>query len=176
MLLENLPNTQICPEDLGSTERQLRNSDLTMTYWIMLSGFCTAIVVFFTEVTLAVCHFDQWIATWMSCAIFQIMFKCLNARLHYRDEHAPFQRQFQNKWSKPSSNVTPPPSYATLFHRNQTNVWTSSSMNKSMDSSGGVQQYINGRNYMVFRNDDGEARLVPLRTPSAALFQYAYTK
>lgn len=52
MLLEGLPNTEICPLDLGSNERQLRNSDLLMTYWIMGGGFCTAGVIFFTEVRL----------------------------------------------------------------------------------------------------------------------------
>lgn len=50
LLLDRLPNAEICPQDLGGTERQLRNSDLTMTYWIMLAGFSTAVVVFFTEV------------------------------------------------------------------------------------------------------------------------------
>lgn len=50
MLTENLPNTEICPQNLGGTERQLRNADLTMTYWIMAAGFATSVVVFFTEV------------------------------------------------------------------------------------------------------------------------------
>lgn len=52
MLGENLTNAEICPQNLGGTERQLRNSDLSMTYWIMLSGFCTSVVIFFTEVLL----------------------------------------------------------------------------------------------------------------------------
>lgn len=51
MLGENLTNAEICPQNLGGTERQLRNSDLSMTYWIMLTGFCTSIVIFFTEVS-----------------------------------------------------------------------------------------------------------------------------
>lgn len=50
MLSENLTSAEICPQNLGGTERQLRNSDLSMTYWIMLAGFCTAAVIFFTEV------------------------------------------------------------------------------------------------------------------------------
>ena len=50
MLMEGLPNTQICPQNLGSTERQLRNADLMMTYYVMITGFCTASVVFITEV------------------------------------------------------------------------------------------------------------------------------
>lgn len=50
MLLEGLPKAKICPQDLGGTERQLRNSDLWMTYMVMLTGFCTGLVVFVTEV------------------------------------------------------------------------------------------------------------------------------
>lgn len=49
-LLENLPKAEICPQNLGGTERQLKNRDLTMTYLVMLTGFGTAIVVFVTEV------------------------------------------------------------------------------------------------------------------------------
>lgn len=113
----------------------------------------------------------------MICSIlFQVICKYLNARLHYRDTNLQIHQSFRNKLNKSNVNVTPPPSYATLFNRSRNKVWTSDSLTKSVDSSGGVQQYINGRNYMVFKNEEGEPRLVPLRTPSAALFQYAYTK
>lgn len=50
MLWENLPKAEICPQNLGGTERQLRNGDLLMTYQIMLAGFGTGLAVFFTEV------------------------------------------------------------------------------------------------------------------------------
>lgn len=50
MIWENLPNAEICPQNLATTERQLRNGDLLMTYQIMIAGFCTSVVVFFTEV------------------------------------------------------------------------------------------------------------------------------
>lgn len=49
-LLENLPKAQICPQNLGGTERQLKNRDLIMTYLVMLTGFATAIAVFLSEV------------------------------------------------------------------------------------------------------------------------------
>lgn len=54
MLAENLTKAEICPQNLGGLERQLRNSDLKLTYWIMLGGFCTGTVIFFTEVSLPV--------------------------------------------------------------------------------------------------------------------------
>lgn len=85
---------------------------------------------------------------------------------------ATFNKRFNSKST--ISNVTPPPAYATLFNRNK--IFTTDDYFKSVDMNGGVKQVINGRNYMVFRNSDGEPRLVPLRTPSAALFQYTYTK
>jgi len=46
---KDLPSAEICPQDLGGTERQLRNGDLMMTYYIMLAGFATALAVFSTE-------------------------------------------------------------------------------------------------------------------------------
>lgn len=47
----------------------------------------------------------------------------------------------------------------------------------TIDLNGGRRETINGRSYMVYRNNEtGEPKLVPLRTPSAALFQYTYTK
>lgn len=50
MLLDGLPKAEICPNNLGGTERQLRNGDLMMTYYVMITGFSTSIVVFGTEV------------------------------------------------------------------------------------------------------------------------------
>lgn len=49
-LLENIPGMEICPPSLKGTERQLRNGDLIMTYYVMIAGFCTSIAVFFSEV------------------------------------------------------------------------------------------------------------------------------
>lgn len=94
--------------------------------------------------------------------------------MYHRNNNIQFNNN-RDKFIKAPSSVTPPPSYATLFHRSRkAPVWTST--NNEIDRSSGVQQNINGRNYLVFRTDFGEPRLVPLRTPSAALFQYAYTK
>lgn len=109
---------------------------------------------------------------------FQIVFKLLNRRLNYEHlklQSSSFNAKFSSKATKNISNVTPPPSYATLFNRNK--IFTTDDYIKSFDVNSGTKRVINGRNYMVFRNNDGEQRLVPMmRTPSAALFQYAYTK
>ncbi|XP_047004051.1 ionotropic receptor 93a [Schistocerca americana] len=50
LLRKDLPQIEICPLDLGSKERQLRNSDLYMTYMIVVTGFCAATVAFFGEI------------------------------------------------------------------------------------------------------------------------------
>ncbi|KAK3927640.1 Glutamate receptor ionotropic, kainate 4 [Frankliniella fusca] len=44
-----LPLNQICPLDLGSKERTLRNNDLYSTYAVIGSGFVAAIVAFVSE-------------------------------------------------------------------------------------------------------------------------------
>lgn len=81
---------------------------------------------------------------------------------------------FNERFQSDPTNVTPPPSYGTLFNRNK--IYTTNEYIKQYEMNGGVKQVINGRPYVVFRNSDGEPRLVPIRTPSAALFQYAFTK
>lgn len=62
MLLENLPHAEICPQNLGSQERQLRNGDLWMTYQIMMGGFGTGFIIFITEVG-SVSHIIYYIET-----------------------------------------------------------------------------------------------------------------
>lgn len=75
--------------------------------------------------------------------------------------------------SDPFKSVTPPPSYATLFNQSRSNnIWTTHQLQAKDD--GGVHKFINGRQYKVVKAANGEQRLIPLRTPSAALFQYSY--
>ena len=45
-----LPKAEICPQNLGSTERQLRLNDLFTTYVSMMVGFGSALAVFLIEV------------------------------------------------------------------------------------------------------------------------------
>ncbi|KAL0839781.1 hypothetical protein ABMA28_016419 [Loxostege sticticalis] len=46
----DLPSTKICPLDLQSKDRQLLNSDLYMTYMIMVTGLSAAVAVFIGEI------------------------------------------------------------------------------------------------------------------------------
>lgn len=94
MLSENLPNTEICPQNLGGTERQLRNADLTMTYWIIAAGFCTSMVVFFTEVSklYSIKCWKLWLIKWFSSLVltqidFLQMFECTIVGVWPDDTH-----------------------------------------------------------------------------------------
>lgn len=104
--------------------------------------------------------------------LFQIIFRFLNDRL--MKDHGEMKSSFNQRFQGDSKIVTPPPSYGTLFNRST--IFTTNEYIKQYEKNGGVKQVINGRPYIVFRNSDGEPRLVPIRTPSAALFQYAFTE
>lgn len=105
----------------------------------------------------------------------QIIFKFIMRHCNHTTVR-PFKK------GDPFKSVTPPPSYATIFNQSRkNNIWTTHNLPKN-DGGGifgggqqGIQKYINGRQYKVVRALNGEERLIPLRTPSAALFQYSYT-
>lgn len=89
-----------------------------------------------------------------------------------------------------ATNVSPPPPYGELFNRNRFMTGsdlfygqnpsqfspesTTEDNNSNNASSMKNRKVINGRDYMVVR-EQGMSRLVPMRVPSAALFQYSYT-
>lgn len=145
MLLENLPNAEICPQNLAGTERQLKNGDLLMTYYIMLTGFCTAFVVFVSEV----------------------FFKYLN----FKNTKKIVESKNRKIGKITTMLQSPPPPYASLFERNAKNPFLGNDYNEKNYK----RQQINGREYYVVKSNDGENRLIPVRAPSAALFQYSYT-
>lgn len=66
------------------------------------------------------------------------------------------------------AGFSPPPPYGAIFVNGKA---------KNFDESNGQGQMktINGRNYTVVKDTNGSSQLVPMRTPSAALFQYAYS-
>ena len=66
------------------------------------------------------------------------------------------------------AGFSPPPPYGAIFVNGKA---------KNFDESNGQGQMktINGRNYTVVKDNNGSSQLVPMRTPSAALFQYTYS-
>ncbi|XP_060530538.1 glutamate receptor U1 [Cylas formicarius] len=103
---EFLPDTVICPLNLGNKERRLRNSDLTMTYNIVGGGLIVATITFALE--FAVHSYKR-----NGCC-------CRDPKDgHQRPEkitgHFPKGNGLETKW------VSPPPSYHTLFNDNYAN-------------------------------------------------------
>ncbi|KAL5290263.1 RNF10 family protein [Megaselia abdita] len=165
---KDVPNAEICPLNLGGTERQLRITDLMMTFYIMVVGFATAIVVFSTE----------------------LFFKFMNAKKIQQDDwqfNPAMKRNKNYDWDNVRDkmksnfgnyNLTPPPPYASIYSGINTTSSNSNLSNQPNYSNQlhGVKRLINGRDYLVFKNKNGESQLIPVRAPSATLFQYSYTE
>uniref|UniRef100_A0A336K8J6 CSON003923 protein n=1 Tax=Culicoides sonorensis TaxID=179676 RepID=A0A336K8J6_CULSO len=146
MLLDNLPKAEVCPQQLSSTERQLRNNDLMTTYYVMLAGFLTSFVVFVTE----------------------FFFKCCNEKIFKRNNKIKIThlKPSEQIWAtKTTTGYSPPPSYSSLLDRIHNNK-----VNDALTD--GLRQIINGREYKIVKDVTGATRLIPLRVPSAALFTY----
>lgn len=175
--LKNLPKAEICPQDLGSIERQLRNGDLLMTYYIMLVGFIISAVIFFTE----------------------LFFRFVNE--HYgqktdTDTDMEIRRVTRNSRDKKKTAASPPPPYQSVYRwenedskDNTKNNWLSSLkpfkqqpsnnngfgfLPKTLEEPISKRRFINGREYYVSVAHDGTKQLIPVRVPSATLFQYNY--
>lgn len=105
-----------------------------------------------------------------------MFFKYLNYRqskkVHMLDKS--YGREQKSTTTQNVTTISPPPPYGTLFNRNRFNSHNSDQfpIEKSQDAS---RRIINGRDYMVIKEQHGGSRLIPIRTPSAALFQYSYT-
>ncbi|XP_033149329.1 LOW QUALITY PROTEIN: glutamate receptor ionotropic, kainate 2 [Drosophila busckii] len=177
-----LPSADICPQDLGGTERQLRNGDLMMTYYIMLAGFATAFVVFTTELLFRYINgrheANKWSRHGIGRATNGRSFKpsrWLRALGHIKGGEGQLLGT-----STHANHVTPPPPYQSIFNQGGGEHLQRWRRNPGLvlpdeKNGAGVRRLINGRDYMVFRNADGHSQLVPIRSPSAALFQFTYT-
>ncbi|XP_065360019.1 glutamate receptor 2 [Calliphora vicina] len=201
---KDLPNAEICPQDLGGTERQLRNGDLMMTYYIMFAGFATAIVVFSTELIFRYINsrhdsHNQWATHGVGRTPNGHQFK--PHKWFWRKSSSDSAKKLLN--GSQTSNTTPPPPYQSIFSskgrqdNTSMNRWHQA-VNFGANGNGGfgalrpavadsqyggmgitstgLRKFINGREYMVYRTPEGQSQLVPVRVPSAALFQYTYTE
>lgn len=175
-LRERLPDTEICPLDLKSSERQLRNADLFMTYVIVGAGFIVAAVCFAVEMGM---HYlrGKEITTAELSNIQQQQQRSGSARATKRavkDKQLFIVRQkkiqedllgdgkgTRVKFLKDMEELfPPPPPYHALFNP------------PFAHSPNGRKMQINGREYWVVSSVYGDTRYIPVRTPSALLFQY----
>lgn len=138
-LREGLPDTQICPLDLGSKERQLQNTDLIMTYYIVVGGFIVSTIAFLMEV---------------------LCTKCNGEIKSSKQPHADSLFTVAEKKVDENRLFPPPPPYHALFKP------------PFPQSENATTKKVNGRDYWVIKSVDGSTRLIPIRAPSAFLFQY----
>nr|AXF48864.1 ionotropic receptor IR33 [Lobesia botrana] len=137
----DLPSTKICPLDLQSKDRKLRNSDLTMTYMIMVVGLAAAIAVFVGEMLIR--HYVR-----------------VKIRNNSKRGKIKSTKTSKHRRSKIQDESNPPP-YESLFGQN-----SRYKMSKNLKT-----KIINGREYWVVGTVSGDTRLIPVRTPSAFLYQ-----
>ncbi|XP_045459507.1 glutamate receptor ionotropic, delta-2 [Melitaea cinxia] len=142
--LKDLPSARICPLDLQSKDRQLRNSDLMMTYVIMMTGLAAAIAVFVGEIC------------------FKRRFS-MSTNFQDRDvgisPRKPKKQRIKALRLRNYYDTNPPP-YDSLFGNS-----------KYKFNSNSERRIINGREYYVAHTTNGDIRLIPVRTPSAFLYQ-----
>ncbi|XP_026480060.1 ionotropic receptor 93a-like, partial [Ctenocephalides felis] len=200
----DLPNTAICPLDLGSTERQLRNGDLMMTYMVVVVGFATALIFFIGEITYRYFKFGSKMRRGhtpgdrmrhknqhQSQKIQNVLHHHQNllnnnthgAQFEYNNVYANVNDYAPNSVNIPSKKrpwggrsdsdhyITPPPAYGSLFKQSlagSNNLGNIAPKHQHQHH----QQNINGRDYYVVKTVQGDTRLIPVRQPSALLFQY----
>lgn len=133
--------------NLGNKERQLRNSDLLMTYMIVGGGLIISSIVFLIEIIIE-----------------KMKQRKKPRRHHHPNLHRPptkvLDLHSHNLDAGLKKFVTPPPAYNSLFNPPM-----------SVNNNGYKKKNINGREYWV-STDHGHSTLIPYRTPSALLFQF----
>ncbi|XP_076625656.1 ionotropic receptor 76b [Colletes latitarsis] len=144
---EDLPLAEICPVDLRSTERQLRNADLLLTYKVIVAGYAIAAFIFLFEIIYAF-----------------ILSRVKNSK-RKKTRNSLFPRVTSQ--NHPIKNF-PLEKRINFIKGNPPNICHDAG-NILMQRK---QQFINGRSYYVVTDRDGDRRLIPIRTPSAFLFQY----
>ncbi|KAM3968043.1 ionotropic receptor 76b [Aphomia sociella] len=136
----DLPSTKMCPLDLQSKDRQLLNSDLMMTYMIMIIGMAAAAAVFIGEI---------------------IVKRYLRIKIRKHDKHKRKKTKFSKNHTVHSYDDSLPPPYDSIFGRRHPNYKI---------KEGCQSKIINGREYLVVDTTHGDSRLIPVRTPSAFLY------
>ncbi|EFN78995.1 Glutamate receptor delta-2 subunit [Harpegnathos saltator] len=161
--LRDLPLAEVCPVDLRSTERQLTNSDLSLTYKVVITGYAIASMIFFIELIMRCTTniYKRRKATGKCCDC--TTFSCCKPKrqsktvatpeLVYISKNHLLDSQINLKQDG-KRNMRPYPNVPhNIIH--------------------GKKHCINGRDYYVVIDRGGDQRLIPIRTPSAFLFQYA---
>lgn len=174
--LKDLPPSEICPLDLRSSERQLRFSDLSLTFIVVAVGYAIAIAIFVLEIV------AKWTTsclkrrkgngkmggwserTWRICCTWRSSSSSSSNKSKRivvvpRLEHVVIDRLFDERTAVNPRKMSPTPLYENV----------SATMAVFAQRK---KQCINGRDYYVVLDRHGDRRLIPIRTPSAFLFHY----
>lgn len=150
-----LPDTKICPLNLGSKERRLKNADLFMTYVIVGAGFVISLTVFLIEYVY--CKWHSIKAGKRKKKLTRLFDKVRPTKRFSDDD---FHKNNNNNFAHNERDLLPPPPYHALFQP------------PFPYSPNGKKKYINGREYWVIESKAGDITLIPVRQPSALLFHY----
>lgn len=146
-----------CPLDLGSTERRLENRDFKLTYEVIATGFLLALICFIVEVSQ---HYFKC-RVCLCCAD-----SCTCCKTRMKVQVSPAKRP---QLPLPPLPITKGPIKTEFSAFPQPQLPIYDSIDNVISSK---TRFINGRDYFVIKGITGEKRLVPVRTPSALLFQY----
>nr|AQN78504.1 ionotropic receptor 76b [Meteorus pulchricornis] len=141
-----LPIVRYCPLDLQSKERQLSNDDLSLTYKVIATGYAIAIFVYVIEMI------QRW-TNYGFCSCFEEACPCCQNRTIIVPQERP---------RIPTAPAAP---FTIAIPKDPVRK---SSNNPDIAR----KEVFNGRDYWMITQQDGFKRLVPIRSPSAMLFQY----
>ncbi|XP_052758786.1 glutamate receptor ionotropic, delta-1 [Galleria mellonella] len=136
----DLPSTKMCPLDLQSKDRQLRNSDLLMTYMIMVIGLSAATAAFIGEI---------------------VVKRYIRIKIRRHGKQKRKKTKFNKNHMVHMYDDSRPPPYDSIFGRRNPNYKVTEELQTKI---------INGREYLVVDTTHGASRLIPVRTPSAFLY------
>lgn len=153
--LMNLPLAQTCPLDLRSTERQLSFSNLSLTFKVVAAGYIIATIIFILEWTINTYKrrkkTGRWCVHMLCCRWKRKSKESVTPQLVYTMKNHSLDKRTTNM-----QKISPRPLY----------------QNSPYDLVPGKKHNINGRDYYIVMDRYGDQRLIPIRTPSAFLFQY----
>lgn len=154
-LNEGLPKNPICPLDLGRKERQLRNIDLLMTYIIIGIGFIISFGIFVGELI-----FNWFVNRKMNVPTLEAAEKQTNYGKNIVGFNANYAFGKTGYLGGEDLSFPPPPPYNALFKP------------AVVRTTNSEKRIVNGREYWVVKSEGGETRLVPVRSPSALIYQF----
>ncbi|KAG8224974.1 hypothetical protein J437_LFUL018414 [Ladona fulva] len=164
LIQHDLPQSEICPLDLGNKDRQLRNSDLTTTYQAVGIGLIVAAIAFIVEQLIN--FWKKWKNGKSKNKLFRQKMRpaIINILSVY-----PW---FNSKWAI-SQNISTEKKFKQSRNGESYNM-NLRNTNIMCDEMEGRLSIYNGREYIRVGGDGRATRLIPIRTPSAVLFDKAY--